>query len=370
MNVAGRVDALADGLAAGGELTDPAWRAALHAVPRHLFVPPVAWADPSDEPGYAIDRERDRSAWCDAAYSDRPIITQLDDGTSDVRGGKGRYSSSLSAPGAVVEFLELLDPYEGDRVLEIGTGSGWTAGLLSHRLGDGNVTSVEIDPEVHERAARNLKEAGRAPRLVLGDGTEGWAEGAPYDRVHVTAGVRDVPYAWVEQTRPGGVIVLPWMPGYEPGHKVRLTVGADGTASGRIAGGARYMMLRAQRPPAASGPGGGGDVREREATVDPRRILRAGYGLDVALAASLPDVSAVVADGDPARVWLWAAGAGAQTVGSRVRQFGDRDLWDEVEAAFFRWLKWGEPERGRFGLTVTSQGQHVWLDDPGRPVTG
>ncbi|MFC4587443.1 methyltransferase domain-containing protein [Sphaerisporangium corydalis] len=367
MNPWRRVEALADELAGNGELTDKVWREALHAVPRHLFVPAVAWVNPYEAPGYRIDRERDPDSWWTAAYADLSIITQLDDGMTELGGGSsGDYTSSLSAPGAVVEFLELLDPYDGDRVLEIGTGTGWTAGLLSHRVGDTNVTSVEIDQAVLAVAATNLKEAGYAPRLVHGDGEKGRPEAAPFDRVHVTCGVVTVPYAWVEQTRPGGTIAFPWMPEFEPGHKVSLTVGRDGTATGRFSGGARYMMLRGQRTP--DSPTYEGAYRKREATLDPRRIFRSGYGFDVAMAGCLPDVSVATNDGGPFEVWLWAGGSGAHLSGSDVRQFGDRSLWDEVEGVFFRWVGWGHPERSRFGMTVTAEGQHIWLDLPDNPI--
>ncbi|GAA2426843.1 methyltransferase domain-containing protein [Actinomadura vinacea] len=366
MNVPERIEVLADKLTANGELTEPAWRAALHAVPRHWFVPPVAWANPYNAPGFRIDCEQRPQEWLDAAYEDQSIITQFDDGATEI-GGEGDYTSSLSAPGVVLEFLELLNPYGGDRVLEIGTGSGWTAGLLAYRVGDDNVTSVEIDSDLLSRAADNLKGAGYSPRLVLGDGAEGRQEGAPYDRVHVTAGVGKVPYSWVEQTRPGGVIAFPWMPEFEPGHKVCLTLGDDGTATGRFVGGTRYMMLRNQRTPSA--PTHEGPYRERSAALDPRRIFRSGYGADVAIAGCLPDVSVIRALGPPFESWLWAGDSGARVVGTDVQQFGERDLWDELEAALFRWVRWGQPERSRFGLSVTPDGQRVWLDSPDNPVT-
>ncbi|MCT9933183.1 methyltransferase domain-containing protein [Planotetraspora sp. A-T 1434] len=367
MNTAQRIDALCEVLAANQELTDGVWRAALHAVPRHLFVPDRAWAAADDGPGYAIDRELRPEAWMDAAYADHPIITQLDDGATDVTTGDGHYTSSLSAPGVVVEFLEILDPYDGDRVLEIGTGTGWTAALLAHRLGDGNVTSVEIDKEVHAAAADNLATAGLSPRLILGDGAEGRPDGAPYDRVHVTCGVSRVPYAWVEQTRPGGIIVLPWMPEFEGGHKVALTVGRDGRAIGRFAyRGAAYMMLRAQRPP---GWEYAGDYRKSTATLDPRRVLRAGTGLDVAVAGMLPGVSAVTDHSDGFEVWLSDGESGAWVSGDEVNQYGPRSLWDELEEVFFTWVGWGNPARDRFGLTVAPDGQRVWLDSPDNPLS-
>lgn len=243
--VAARIDRLADELAADGALTEPYWRDALHAVPRHLFVPDVAWAQDA-----AVDRRADPGRWLDTVYSDVPLVTQLDDGRTDVRSGEGLYTSSCSQPGAVIDYLERLGTQPGDRVLEIGTGTGWTAALLSWRAGPGNVTSIEIDPEAAAQAAANLKAAGFAPRLITGDGEPGWPDGALYDRVHVTCAVARIPYDWVEQCRPGGVIVTPFQPPYgTEGMLARLHVLPGGTAIGDFPAGAAYMMLRAQRPP-------------------------------------------------------------------------------------------------------------------------
>jgi protein-L-isoaspartate O-methyltransferase len=230
------------------------WRAPLRQVPRHLFVPDRAWCTPDDGAGFVIDRGSDPARWMEAAYADMSIVTQLDDGATDVVKGKGEYTSSLSAPSVTLAGLSLLNPDRDDRILEIGTGTGWTAGLLSHVVGDENVTSIEIDQEVLTQAAGNLEEARYSPRLVLGDGAKGWLKGAPYDRVHVTCGVREVPYAWVEQTRPGGVIVLPWMSSPDSGQLTCLTVHDDGTAVGRFYGEVNFMMLRTQRFHAQDAP--------------------------------------------------------------------------------------------------------------------
>jgi protein-L-isoaspartate O-methyltransferase len=367
-DVDGRVSALADTLAASGDLTDDRWRAALRAVPRHLFVPDVAWAAPAGASGYRIDRNADPDGWMDAAYADQPIIIQLNDGATDVGAGTGAFTSSLSEPGVVVDFLERLNVHDGDRVLEIGTGSGWTAALLSHRLGSGNVTTVEIDPGVSMRAAARLKETDYSPRLVVGDGANGWPHGAPYDRMHITCGVTIVPYAWVAQTRPGGVIVLPWMPEYAGGHKLKLTVLPDGTAVGRFHGSCGYMMMRSQRSTRTDLDG---EYRQTVPAVDPRRIVWASWGADVAIAGMLPDVSATQEkDHGEFRMRLWTADSEALVTWapdlgtSAVRQRGPRDLWEELEAAFFAWVNLGEPGRDRFGMTVTPTGQQVWLESP------
>lgn len=362
-------------LTASGDLTDPAWGQAIEQVPRHLFAPDVAWAA-TPGGGYRIDRDADPDAWMAAAYGNHPIITQVADGGADASLGEGPFTSSLSAPDVVAEFLHLLDVYVGDRVLEIGTGTGWTAGLLSARLGEQNVTSIEVDPAVAEQAASNLKTAGFAPRLVVGDGAAGDPDGVPFDRVHVTCGVAEIPYTWVEQTRLGGLIAVPWMPAYEGGHKLTLTPVGDGTAVGRFRGGCSYMMLRSQRPSRLDTDGAGG-WRESTSVLDPRRVWRAGYGFDVAAAGMLPGVASDINDDredGTFTFWLWASDSRASVsfapgheIG--VRQDGPRDLWNELVEVYRWWLRAGMPGRERFGLTVSPEGQRVWLDSPERVLS-
>jgi protein-L-isoaspartate(D-aspartate) O-methyltransferase len=317
-------------------------------------------------------------------HADNAIITQRDDGATDVA-GDGVPTSSCSAPATVVEFLEALQPEDRNRVLEVGTGTGWTAALLAHRVGAGNVVSVEVDPGVSGQAAKNLAGAGLTPRLIVGDGTLGFPEEAPFDRVHVAVGVAEIPFAWVEQTRPGGVIVAPYLPGYGFGWLARLHVLGDGTAVGRFPGIAGYIMLRGQRP--ARGPAGEfvhGDFTESTTRLDPRRVAE-DHAADLAVSAMVPGIQRRIyyGEGDEAdecTVWIlerdtragsWASvdyiPGDAEFV---VQQHGERRLWDEVEAAYLRWLSWGRPGLDRFGLTVSQEGRRVWLDSPERAVIG
>ncbi|GAA4234743.1 methyltransferase domain-containing protein [Actinomadura meridiana] len=364
-NVMRRLEAMVDRLTAAGWLTSDAVRGALYDVPRHCFVPALAWMGEGDR----VSEARDPQAWLDVAYSDEAIITQLDDGDTDVAIGDGRYTSSLSAPSTVVSLLELLDLEDGHRVLDVGTGTGWTAGLLACIVGSGNVTSVEVDPQIAERASANLAGVRFEPAVVVGDGSKGWAQNAPYDRVHATCAVARVPYAWVEQTRSGGVIVTPYAPGFASSHELRLVVLPDGTAVGRFTGYASYMLMRNQRhpewDPAAL------DVRESTSDVDPRTLGYAPAGADLAMGAALPGVVARGRrDGDNYTLRLWASDAWATAtyepgrVAFDVRQAGERALWDEAVGAYFGWVSQGSPGRDRFGLTVTGEGEYVWLDRP------
>lgn len=384
-DLAQRIDGLCEVLTAAGNLSDPIWRQALHAVPRHRFVPVRAWAAPNGAgDGYLIDRGADPAAWWDAVYGDNAIITQRNDGANDIA-DDGEPSSSCSAPATVAEFLEHLTPEDHNRVLEVGTGTGWTAALLSHRVCAGNVVSVDIDAGISEVAAKNLAAAGFAPHLVVVDGAKGFPDGAPYDRVHVAVGVADIPYTWVEQTRPGGVIVAPFMPGYGFGWLTRLHVLSDGTAVGRFPGLAGYMMLRGQRHTyGMPGDRTEDDYTETTTRLDPRRLDGDSYAADLAISAMVPGVQTRLfyGEGDEAdECTLWvlerAGGEGSWAsvdyipgdVEFVVQQHGPRRLWDEVEAAYWRWTRLGRPGLDRFGMTVGPEGQRVWLDSPDRVMS-
>ncbi|HEU0087207.1 MAG TPA: methyltransferase domain-containing protein [Pseudonocardiaceae bacterium] len=217
-------------LSAAGVLPE-SWAGTFAAVDRGRFIPARAWFD--DEHGHPqpLDQERDPERWRAAVYSDEPIVTQLDDGATVWPATSNAATSSASQPSMVLTMLDALEVRDGHRVLEIGTGTGYTAALLAHRLGAHSVTSVEIDPAAAEQARVNLTAAGYPPPVVCADGTAGWAPTAPYDRILATAAVLagQLPYAWVEQTRPGGLLVTPWGTAYHNGALVRPTCNAAGT---------------------------------------------------------------------------------------------------------------------------------------------
>ncbi|MGW4412006.1 methyltransferase domain-containing protein [Nonomuraea sp. NPDC004702] len=349
----------------------------VRAVPRHQFIPDVGLVRTDDGEPHLIDRKADPDAWYEAVYSRNAIVTQLDDGETPLTALKGDYTSSAFQPGTVADLLYHLQVEPGMRVLEIGTGTGWTAALLSHLVGDqGKVTSIEVDQVVAEQAAKNVSEAGYSPRLLVGDGALGCPDGAPYDRVHVTCGIRAVPYAWVEQSRPGGVIVLPWRPGF--GHCLRLEVQDDSTAVGRVVDFAEYMWMRAQRPAPDETPPG--ERRRYWTALDPRAFDQIDAGMDLAVSALTGIVTTTSRgtdeDGHWWRMWLsdpdmpcsWAAVTCRPESKITVQQVGDRPLWDEVVQAYAQWVEWGEPSWRDFGITITTEGQRIWLGTPDRTL--
>ncbi|MFJ5119240.1 methyltransferase domain-containing protein [Kitasatospora sp. NPDC088548] len=355
------------------------WRGAFERAPRSAFIPDAVWAPDEGTPGgyRLVAKGRDPHGWWELVNADDVVVTQLDDGDSD---GPGVATSSASMPSLVAMMLRHLDLAEGQTVLDIGTGTGWTSALLSARLGDVGVTTVEIDPGVAAEAARRLKAARFTPRLAVGDGLAGHASTAPYNRIHSTAAVRHVPLPWIEQTEPGGVVVTPWGTPYANAGLLRLVVGGPGREShGRFVENVSFMWMRAQRPHAVTAPGVG-PVRDSASPMDPD-LAEENVHAAFAIGLRVPGVRSVHTwdSEDPQgtyRVQLsdgegsWASARHRRwDAGDAVQQTGPRRIWDEVCAARLWWLKEGKPELTRFGLTVGPDGgQTVWLDSPDHPV--
>jgi protein-L-isoaspartate O-methyltransferase len=272
-----------------GLLADRRWRTAFADVPRHMFLPrffrpvsPTEWA--------AIDSSDDD--WLTQVYANRVLVTQLDGDPArwELARAGGRISgvptSSSSMPAIMAVMLEALDVVDGNQVLEIGTGTGYNAALLCHRLGADHLTTVDIDAELVDAARQRLAAIGYRPTCAATDGAAGYPPRASYDRVVCTCAVSTVPLPWLAQTRPGGIVVTTLNRPLGAG-LVRITVDADGTGQGRVlADDGRFMPLRAHRrhPRRATrgtaGRGAGGHPRHRGGRVrrgqpqQPVRVLR------------------------------------------------------------------------------------------------
>ncbi|MFJ5266171.1 methyltransferase domain-containing protein [Streptomyces sp. NPDC088387] len=297
--------------ASGAWAADPVWREAFRAVPRHVFVPYYyvgvvggherRWGQSPDPAA--------REQWLRGAYTDEPLATRLRD---------GELVSSSSQPSLMATMLAALGVEDGDRVLEIGTGTGYNAALLAHRLGDDTlVTSVDLEPEITDAARAHLAAAGHHPVVVTGDGARGVPERAPYDRIIATCALPSIPRAWPAQCRPGGRILTPLAGGL-----ILLTVTDAHHAEGKFLHTPAYFVPlrgdgRAEEEPP---PLGGVPRRGREHEL---------FRFLVALTRTSLD----------------------------------------PQEAYALWEHESRPPRERYGITVAGTHAWAWLDTPEGPYT-
>jgi protein-L-isoaspartate(D-aspartate) O-methyltransferase len=179
-------------------INDPSTLAAMRTVPRHEFVPPPV--------GHL-------------AYEDYPLPIGLD--------------QTISQPYIVAFMIEALMIGPGDRVLEIGTGSGYQAAVLGEITEE--VFSIEILCELEERARRDLDRLGyQHVKTMCGDGYQGWPDHAPFDAIVVTASPDHVPQPLIDQLKVGGRLVIPV--GSHTQELIRITRTADDVERERLLG--------------------------------------------------------------------------------------------------------------------------------------
>ena len=166
---------LIDSLKDSGFLTDIQVESAFRNIPRHEFV---------------LTSELDR------AYYNEPIPILKD--------------QTISQPAVVSRMTEWLDVKDGQKILEIGTGSGWQSAILSYLVGTGTVYSVERHPELANFARENLEKLGiDNVHVILDDGSLGYPNASPYDRIIVTAACTEIPLPLLEQLGENGLILAP-----------------------------------------------------------------------------------------------------------------------------------------------------------------
>ena len=156
-------------------LTDERIESALRNIPRHEFI---------------------SKSELDNAYDNEPLSIMK--------------KQTISQPGVVTRMTEWLDVKNGQNILEIGTGSGWQSAILSYLVGTGTVYSIERHPELVKFAEENLKKLKiDNVHVILGDGTLGYPQASPYDRIIITAACNEIPLPLFEQLRKNGLIIAP-----------------------------------------------------------------------------------------------------------------------------------------------------------------
>ncbi|WP_380280905.1 methyltransferase domain-containing protein [Kitasatospora purpeofusca] len=334
-------------------------------VPRHAFVPAFFRREGRV---YRPVRSED-GGWLRAVYADEVLVTEVDGVHAEDAPGAGvggAATSSSTAPGLMAEMLDALDVRPGDRVWEVGTGTGYNAALLCHLAGAGNVTTVDRTGRLVDAARERLGGAGfEAATVRVADGANGCPGGGPFDRIIATCSVRRVPQAWLDQCATGGVIVAPIGNALGGGAVACLTKLPDGGAAGRfLYRPAAFMPLRADGCTEAAGvvPGAGG----RRTSVVGARVLDdhafsfwAGLRLPPAVVRDggvlhdPTDGSTVHVEDHPGRPSTVTAG-------------GPRDLWRLVESAHTDWRRRHRPRREWCSIAVGVDGpQLVGYTAPG-----
>ncbi|MGW3134601.1 ATP-grasp peptide maturase system methyltransferase [Streptomyces sp. NPDC001139] len=372
---------LAGRLEEDGWLRSTAWRAAVEAVPRHLFIP--RFYRESDAPGLTTWEPVTREAvgqeeWLRLVYTDETWTTQFDGREADWSDPKpisnAAPTSSSTLPSLVVRMLEDLDVHEGMKVLEIGTGTGYSTALMCHRLGSEAVTSIETDEGVARRAREALSRSGYTPHLVVADGRAGHLDEAPYDRLIATCGFRNIPLAWLDQVLPGGVILTTLRGWMRSLGLVKLIVTGDSASGWFSEDDPSFMIARQQDAPESLGMiPGPDDGTERKATYGPDILTSSGPAFMTQLA--MPDARffSMPVDGGPDSTFVLDSGTDSFAVltptdnGWQVRQGGPRRLWDAAESAVATWEEYGSPSTAAFGVTVSHEARVVWLGNPNGP---
>jgi protein-L-isoaspartate O-methyltransferase len=364
---------LADELRRNGKLSTDAWISAFEATPRATFLGSFAVREPVSGAWTTYDLHAsdpaDRAMALTLARTDLELVIQFDRAQVP--------TSSCPQPSVVATLLEALDVQEHHRVLQIGTGTGYTAALLCQRVGADNVTTVELHRELAASATRHLAVLGHHPRVLIGDGRRGAADHGPYDRLIATCSTPRIPVAWINQVRPGGVIIANLGSGF-----VRLVVAPDKTASGfflPLHG--TFTTLRDNDTDSAATTTDLLNLIANNAVV--RRTVKIPHGLThpmITLLITLhhPDLHRVIqhldhgvrhvlispADGFADVRVDYTDRAPTHDRGLLTEPEGSPSLWDSVTAIAETWMNCGQLPAERYGLTVAADGRHLlWSDD-------
>lgn len=376
---------LANGLREGGSMQSEWVREAFTDIPRENFVPRffrkqigsggngrTALVDGGDP--------NQRDEWLRGVYADEVLVVQLAP-APDIVDPVGVPTSSSSMPTVMAGMLEVLDLRPEHRVLEIGTGTGYNAALLCHRVGEDHVVSVELDPVLGRAAGQALADVGLHPTVHIGDGAAVLPGQGPFDRIIATAAADHIPPAWITQLAPGGMIVVD-LRGSLDGSLVRLARTGEDKVEGKLLDlpGAFMPMRRQIDNPHRNGeswdrvldqinPHCGSTAVNPSVVADirPLRFMTQLHFSGQRLRGFVRDPDQLAVSGrDTKGSWFSVQSAPEAAGLYRVKQGGPQRLWDTVEASVTAWHRLGEPGITRFGITAYDHPalQYVWFDHP------
>ncbi|WP_406278528.1 methyltransferase domain-containing protein [Embleya sp. NBC_00896] len=318
--------------------------------------------------------DRDEPAWLAAAYDDRTLVAQVGDLHADTAPddstvpGAAPSTSSSTLPSLVLRMFSVAGIEEGMKVLDLGTGSGYSSALLARRLGDTQVVSVDVDPYLVTAAQRRLTAAGLAPKVAAIDAL-GDIPGHGFDAAVAMFSTRSIPESWLCAVRPGGTISTTLK---GTSLHLRVEVEDEAHATGVVVSSEAHFM------PARRGPDDGGALDQVY------QSARTAHGDETTnLAGDLPDLwkdwqlvlllellkpgiehRSINLD-DRSMVWLlhpsgsWARAEVPTSGPSIVHSSGPLDLWGQLERARHLVAEHGPIDPASLRLEINSGSQQI-----------
>ncbi len=337
-----------------GRTLEPQVRNAFLQVPRHLFVQQYY-----EQRGNSLTWDL-IPASPEQIYRDEALVTQIDK--------RGMPSSSTSQPSIMAAQLEALAPERGQRVLEIGVGTGYNAALLGKIVGDkGHVISIDIDESFVEQAKLHLAQSHNVMALP-GDGFLGEAEYAPYDRILATCGIRFVPRTWFDQLKVDGRLVSNWLTPLSS-----LFICVDKTNTGELSGrlldlNATYMEMHDR-----------GDVKPSKQKIDwtqydmlpftsihlpSMKTLLENSSYSLLLQCFLPEMRKRYRSiEDQVYLYLLIQGTAIQVEDDRILIYGDAGVGQTIQQSFDLYHQLGQPRITDYRITFQEQQVVICIDD-------
>ncbi|MEU5525263.1 methyltransferase domain-containing protein [Streptomyces sp. NPDC047860] len=345
------------------------WWVPVKETPRHLLV--ERWYRSTPKGWTVVDGPSDESAWATAAYADTTLVTRIGavhaDHARPYPPVTGHPTSSSTLPSLVVTMLEHGRLTPGVRLLDVATGSGYSAALACQRLGDDLVTTLDVDPYLTEAAAQRLDRIGRHPTVVTADAGGEELPGV-FDRIVSMVSMPRIPASWLAALAPGGRLVTTLA-------GTGLIVTADKTEDGGAAGRVEwdrgsFMTTRTSDdyPPALNDVFTTANHTEGEVSVSPFPVLDVVQAWEVwsMLSLTAPGIehrNGMSDDGSRMAWMLHPDGSWARAHTARgehtttVYQGGPRRLYDILEQIRWRWLEQGRLPVYGAQVTITSEGE-------------
>jgi protein-L-isoaspartate O-methyltransferase len=347
----------------------PGWFRALSHVPRHRFVP--RWFSSGPTGWTVTDGPADEKAWVAAAYADTTLVTRVGVVHADHAAADspvvGVPTSSSTNPGLVTAMFRHGRMSHGTRLMDMATGSGYSAALAAYRLGDANVTTMDIDHYLTEAAAERLHSIGLRPQVVTGDAAGELPD--QYDRIVSMVSVPRIPASWLSALRPAGRLVTTLA---NTGLILTADKKPDGGATGRIEWDrAAFMSARTAADYPAMLNSMFADVREQDGediTQSPYPVINVPQAWEVwsMLTVTAPGIEHRLQLDEDGQITAWMVHADgswaratmpAGATGATVHQAGPRRLWDILDQIRRRWLHEGSLPVYGAKVTITPDGE-------------